>query len=179
LSARRPRALALIAIVGGARDHHGMNPQQATIDEILRRFFDRQLDQQRGMKRTRIVLVEQRLRECLEAEAERILVTADLQILAAERQFQPAGAVARTMHADDLVFILSLFVRDPWLPDDPVQRGTQLRLADALTGHLLLYRLVDFDGLSCPLLEIRGGIDLEKAALTRLRRERRRATSSA
>ncbi|TFB88637.1 hypothetical protein E3O25_15975 [Cryobacterium sp. TMT1-3] len=148
--------------VGGTRDYWRMQIQRSTIDPILRQFFDHELAGKAGLSRSRIEVVERRLRECLEAEAERILVTGDLEILAAERQFMQDGAVARTMHADDLVFMLSLFVCDPWLPDDPVQRATQLRLAEYLTGHLLEARLVDREQVVCPLIDIRVAIDTEK-----------------
>lgn len=89
-------------------------------------------------------------------------------MLAAEREFDPVGAVARVMHADDLIFILSMFVRPPWLPDDPVQRRKQFQLADMLTGHLLGHRLVDRDDMMCPLLDIRSGIDRGKSELRSL-----------
>ncbi|TFB77918.1 hypothetical protein E3O06_00095 [Cryobacterium glaciale] len=145
-----------------------MQIQRSTIDPILRQFFDHELAGKAGLSRSRIEVVERRLRECLEAEAERILVTGDLEILAAERQFMQDGEVARTMHADDLVFILLLFVCDPWLRDDPVQRATQLRLAEYLTGHLLVARLVDREQVGCPLIDIRVAIDTEKV----LRRSR-------
>jgi len=145
-----------------------MQTQRPTIDPTLRHFFDHQLAGKAGLARSRIELVERQLRDCLEAEAERVLVSGDLEILAAERQFMQDGAVARTMHADDLIFILSLFVCDPWIPDDPVQRATQLRLAEYLTGHLLVARLGDREQVVCPLIDIRVAIDTEKA----LRRSR-------
>ena len=138
-----------------------MQTQRPTIDPILRQFFDTQLADKTGLARSRIEFVERRLRECVEAEAERILVSGDLAILAAEREFAQDGAVARTMHADDLIFILSLFVRDPWLSDDPVQRATQLRLSEYLTSHLLVARLVDREEVVCPLIDIRVAIDAE------------------
>lgn len=89
-----------------------------TIDEILERFFRGLREGKKGLTLSRIDLIEQRLRECVEVEAERILVASDLLILAAERQFDPTNSVARTMHADDLVFLLALFVKEPWLRDE-------------------------------------------------------------
>ena len=155
-----------------------MKTQRPTIDPILRQFFDESIADKTGLARSRIEHVEGRLRECLEAEAERILVSDDKEILAAERQFTPNGAAARTMHADDLIFILMMFVRDPWLPADPVQRATQLRMTEYLTGLLLTERLVDREQLSCQLMDLRAWIDDEKAALQRIRREERQAKST-
>ena len=150
-----------------------MTNLRPTINEILERYFSARLEGKKGVTRERIETVERQLRACIEAEAERILVSSDLRLLAAERQFDPAGAVGRVMHADDLVFILSIFVRDPWLPDDPVQRHRQLQLTDALTGHLLGRRLVDRNELICPLLDIRAGIDRERQERRRVRATRR------
>ena len=166
------------SVVSGAREHYGMKTQRPTIDTILRQFFDESVANKTGLARSRIELVEHRLRECLEAEAERILVSGDLDILAAERQFTPQGAVARTMHADDLIFVLVLFVRDPWLPDDLVQRATQLRLSEYLTAKLLTLRLVNREQQMCQLIDIRVGIDNEKAEVRRIRRVARGMTST-
>lgn len=113
----------------------------------------------------------------METEGERILVSEDREILAAERQFTPQDAVARTMHADDLVFVLLMFVRDPWLPDDLVQRATQLRLTEYLTALLLADRLVDVEQLRCELMDLRAWIDDEKALLRRIRRGHRQMNS--
>lgn len=147
--------------------------QRITIDEILRLFFSQQSAGKKGLTLTRIRTVEQRLRECVEAEADRILVTADRQLVAAERQFDPNAAVARTMHADDLVYLLSIFVEQAWLPDDRVQRAKQVQLAAALADHLLRTGLVNPEGMSCPLIEIRGAVYRERALQRRARLENR------
>ena len=145
-----------------------MTNQLPTIDEILPAFFSARLTGKTGVTRHRIEVVEERLRACADAEAERILVTRDLLLLAAEREFDPAGAVARVMHAEDLIFILSIFATTPWLPDDPVQCRKQLQLTEALTGHVLARGLVDREGLICPLLDIRARIDKGKWELRRV-----------
>lgn len=145
--------------------------QRITIDEILRLFFAEQSAGKKGLTLTRIRTVEQRLRECVEAEADRILVTADRQLVAAERQFDREGAVARTMHADDLVYLLSIFVEEQWLPDDRVQRAKHVQLAARLADHLLRTCLVNREGMSCPLIEIRGAVYRERALQRRARLE--------
>ena len=142
-----------------------MTHRRPTIEEILQEFFSARLTGKVGLTRHRIEAVEERLRACIESEAERILVDQDLLVLAAEREFDPVNPVARVMHADDLVFILSIFVTTPWLPEDSVQCRRHLQLTDALTGHLLARRLVDQEGLICPLLDIRAGISQGRRAL--------------
>jgi hypothetical protein len=141
-----------------------------TIDEILTQFFAGLREGTKGLTLTRIMLIEQRLRECVEAEAARILVDSDLQILAAERQFDPINAVARTMHADDLVFVLALFVREPWLPEERVQRTRQLQVTEKLTRFLQYYQLIDRFSIACPLIDIEIAVGHDRM----LRRDERR-----
>lgn len=145
--------------------------RRLTIDEILQRFFSEQRADTKGITLLRIRRIEERLRECVEAEAESILVTSDLKIVAAEREFEPEGAVARTMHADDLIFVLSEFVKDPWLPAERLQRAKQVQLSTALTGYLLRSGLVDPAGMSCALIEIEVAVHQERARQRRARRE--------
>lgn len=153
--------------VGGLAHYETMKKPRPRIDPILRGFFDRRLAGTKGLTCTRIEEVERQLRECIETEAERILVAPDLVLLAAEREFHPAGAVARLMHADDIIFLLPIFLEPHWAPAQAQQRRVQLRLIDMLTGHLLGSGLVERDGMECPLTHIRGGIDAAKAELRR------------
>lgn len=146
-----------------------MDIQRRTIDSILRQFFEEQQATKTGLTRRRIEAVEHHLRNCVEQEAGRILVEPDLLMVAAERQFDPDNAVARTMHADDLIFILAMFVRDPWLPSDRVQRATQLRMTEKLISHLLRARLVDGYELSCPILDTRAELNRARRELKRMR----------
>lgn len=144
-----------------------------TIDEILERFFSEQRTGKKGLTLTRIMTIEQRLRECVEAEAERVLVASDLQILAAEREFDQTNAVARTMHADDLVFLLTLFVKEPWLPEERVQRTRHLQVTGKLAHYLQYYRLVDRFSIACPLIDIEIAVDQERMLRRTERREKR------
>lgn len=135
-----------------------MTRPRHTIDEILQPFFATQANGKKGLTLRRIEEVERHLRACAEREAERILITSDLALLVAERQFAPEGAVARIMHADDLIFILSIFVRSDWQPADPVQRRVQLRITEQLTTHLVRRRLIDRSSLACPIIDIEIGV---------------------
>ena len=157
--------------VGGALHGDVMTKTLLSIDRILHDFFGAKLAHAKGLTRTRIEEVERHLRVCLEAEAPRILVSRDLVILAAEREFGHEGAVARTMSASDLIFVLPLFTVAPWLPDDVVQRRVHLTLVDALTANVIGRRLIDPDELCCPLLDLRYALDSGRAKLRMERKQ--------
>jgi hypothetical protein len=151
-----------------------MKTSQPTIDDILHPFFDAKLAARLGITRQRIARVEQLLRECLESEGERVLIDRDRVVLATEREFASEGAFARTMHADDLVYVISIFLELPWLQSDPQLQRAQLAVAEWLTARLVNGRLMDHSDLACPLLDIRASIDRARRELDRERRERSR-----
>jgi hypothetical protein len=142
-----------------------MSRSRPTIDQIVAAFFASRLEDSTGLRRRRIEAVDARLRAFLEADGARILTTGDRALLDLERQFGGGNAFARTMHADDLLFALQLFLREPWLPDDVQDRRVQLRTVDALVYYLLARRLVDRHELACPLLQLQVAIDDAKSAL--------------
>ncbi len=144
------------------------------IDSLLTTFFDHQREQCAGVRRTRITLIEKMLRECLEAEGEQFLSGRDQVVLSAEREFRPEQAFARTMHADDLIWVLPVFLHDEWMPENPLVRRLQLQLIDALTGHIIYGGYALYDDLVCQLYEIRGGIDRAKWVLNTVNREKQR-----
>ena len=150
-----------------------MTTTRRTIDEILLPFFAAQANGKKGLTLRRIQEVERHLRLCGESEAERVLIASDLAVLAAERQFNPDGALARVMHGDDLVFILAIFVRHDWQPPDPVQRRVQLRITEQLAGYLVRRRLVDRSSLACPLIDIEIAIARGREEVRRQQREAR------
>ncbi|KFF59304.1 hypothetical protein JF66_12275 [Cryobacterium sp. MLB-32] len=152
-----------------------MKTSQIHIDEILTAFFTLQGAGQTPAARRRTLLVEARLRDCLEIEGERVLVTRDLMILAAEREFEPVGAVARTMHADDLIFVLPSFLEAPWLHGTALMKRAQLTLVEHLTAQLLNDGTVTYDEVTCPLHEIRARLDAARAALRTERGDKRRS----
>lgn len=134
-----------------------MKTPEPHIDDILRVFFDRQHSRP----------IELLLRECLESEGERLLLPRDRVVLAAEREFSPEGAVARTMYAEDLLVLLSVFVREPWLHGDPATQREQLAITSALTAHVVRSGLVEYDGIGCLLLDIRSGLTHARRELNR------------
>lgn len=133
-----------------------------------------QLNGKTGLRRRRIESAERQLRQCLESDGPRSLTDGDKALLEVERQFDPAGAFARTMHADDLIFVLAGYVSEPWLLDDRLDRAAQLSFADSLADLILGRGLVNRHECACPLLELRGGIRRAKIALNGERRVARR-----
>ena len=107
-----------------------MNTTRPSIDDILTTFFSEVLELQTGVARKRIEAVERRLRACIEAEGDRMLTAADYDILTAERIFQPDAAIARTMHAENLLWVLTAFLLPPWRVSEPLALRTQLQLID-------------------------------------------------
>lgn len=155
-----------------------------TIDVILEAFFlERVLPGVRSslkgdavaarplpMTQRRLRSLEFRLRDYLEVEGEHILVTADLELLASERQFDPDGAFCRTMRADDLLFALPGFLKR-CVPEDLADTRLQLATIEALTSWLLRRRLVDQSGLECTLLDLEAALRHGRADLRRRRAE--------
>lgn len=149
-----------------------MKPIRVTIDQILVPFFEANIASTTGIKQNRISQVELHLRHCLEDEGPRVLTTGDLRIVSAEQDFQPDGAFARTMHADDLVFVLAIFTMPPWLLHDPTLLRVQLALTERLTATVLHNGLVDYQEVNCPLLDIDAAITQTMWALNSARREK-------
>lgn len=124
-----------------------------TITTILREFFDAQFASMPPTLRERAVETEYRLRDYLETEGERVLVTSDRALLRAEKQISPTGAFSRLMHADDLVVALPGFVAEARLPADPVDRRLQVGLAGQLLKHVIGRALIDPREMACFVLE--------------------------
>ena len=135
-----------------------------TIDAILTEFFGERRGSSPGLKQRRLRALELRLRDYLEAEGDRILVTADLELLASERQFDPAGAFCRTMRAEDLVFALLGFL-ERCVPDEAVDARLQLTTIEALMASLIRRGLIDQTGLECILLDVSGALRRGRAEL--------------
>lgn len=136
-----------------------MTHAKPTINDILESFF---LAQKAGVHpdlAKRIDAVEYRLRDCIETEAFRILEDSDAHTLRQEREVRPEGAVARLMHADDLIFLLSIFVEPKWRPLESAQRAIHFALTDQLARFMVDRNLVDRHELSCPLLDIAVAVD--------------------
>ena len=148
----------------------GTQTSGPTIDAILEAFFVERVVSASPMRQRRLRSLEYRLRDCLEVEGERILVTADLELLASEREFDPDGAFCRTMRADDLLFALPGFV-ERYVPEDLTDTRLQLATIEVLTAWLLRRRLIDQWRLECTLLDLEVALRHGRADLRRRRRE--------
>lgn len=146
-------------------DDRRMKLVKAPATDLFDTFFARETTDVVGVRLSRIREVERRLRDCLEREAERVFVTDDLARLAVERSAEPVGAAARIADGEDLVFLLNLFLREPWLADDPTDRRVQFRVIEHFTAWLISRRHVDSYGLECPLLDLRYALDSGRRAL--------------
>jgi hypothetical protein len=157
------------ANVRGSSDDQRMK-SEPTIRSILAEFFDEETAHKRGVIRQRNLAVQTMLGRYLELEGERTLTDPGVAILHAERAFEPNGAFARTMRAEDLLVALTGFLEPPWLAIDPLLRHRQLALTASLVDFLCRELLIDEWGASCFLLETRARIDRAKQALAEERR---------
>jgi hypothetical protein len=151
-----------------------MNHTRPRIDDILTGFFADALEDQTGVARRRILAVEQRLRLCIEAEGDRMLTNEDYLILAAERAFDPDHAIARTMHAEDLLWVLTVFLLDPWRLGDPLALRVQAQLTDDLTNRIVYGGLVCIECMNHPLQHIREGLAMARKQVNRAQPQKRR-----
>jgi hypothetical protein len=152
-----------------------MTAIRPTIDTLLDAFFPPFIEQTHGVLRARSLRVMTALDKFLEAEGEGILVPGDLVILAAEREFERRAAFARTMHAEDLVFALPLFLRKPWLHPDPLLQRVQLKVVQQLVVYLREHVCFSEVEVALPLAEIRTAIVSARRELTRAQQQLRRA----
>jgi hypothetical protein len=132
-----------------------MSSSRPSIDEILTAFFAREHAAASGIRSRRLERVEAGMRRCLETDCDRVLDERGVSLLRVERVFEPDGAFARAMRADDLVFALLVFLDDRWLEPDPGDRRLQVRIALRIVDFLLERRLVDERDLACPLIELK------------------------
>jgi hypothetical protein len=146
-----------------------MTNAQPTINDILQDFFAAEKEDKQPELQARFAAVEYQLRACIEREAERILVDEDLELVRGERELSPGAAVARLGHADDLIYLLSIFVEPRWQPLEAAQRTIQLVLTKRLASWVMMRGLVDYDDVSCPLLDIQAAADRGAAEWRRQR----------
>jgi hypothetical protein len=143
-----------------------MYTTQPRIDSILAAFFANELERS-GTARRRIEKVESRLRQCVEAEGDRMLSDHDFEVLRTERAFDRRTPIAHSMHAHDLLWVLAMFLVEPWRLSDPLALREQVRITDELTKHILRHRLVDLGLAEHPLTHIREGLVMARAELNR------------
>ena len=140
-------------------------PTTPTIERILPTFFDEQTALVTGLARDRIVEVAESLARCVEMHGEEVLVDDDRAHLAAERVFDEHYRVARLAHADDLIYVLAIFVDPSWLPQHPSDLRAHLRMVERLVKWITRRRLVYWDEVNCALYDIDARVRQARAAL--------------
>lgn len=143
-----------------------------TVDGLLAAFF---VTYRAAAAPARRVLLDRTacdLRLCLELGGEAVMTEADRVVLAAERQFDAVGAVARTLPATALPTVLEGFVRDPlYRPAALGEARDRLDTCGALVRWLA--RDPESVGSVRPLRRVDEAIRMELAALQPRRRPRR------
>jgi hypothetical protein len=107
-----------------------------TISILLVEFFDAYKPTAGRTVRQRIQAVREDLVRQLEVEGPRELTTPQLAIVETERQFDPTDCLARTMHADELFYVLSTYLRPEFEMKGHLQRQAQLDAVGALADML-------------------------------------------
>ena len=142
-----------------------MNTTEPHINDILDSFFNAYRARKKGVALQRINQVETRLYECLELDGPAILVTADQELLLAEREFAPNNAMARTMHAGDLIFVIGLFLEPPWLAAELAERRVQVAVCSELLRFVFSSGLVNRHDFACHMYSIEASIRQARSTL--------------
>jgi hypothetical protein len=121
---------------------------------------------------TRGRLVRAHLETYLDTEAERWLTDGERTLVEAERQVDPAGAVARVTGPEALLAALPGFLDPEWTMPGVHQARAQLIVVACLAEWLVSAGLVDRAEMSCSVIEV--DVRLERAR----RRVDGRATSA-
>ncbi|GAB3531145.1 hypothetical protein GCM10027403_01080 [Arthrobacter tecti] len=119
----------------------GMN--QISVDDILTRYFSGSASGKHPATVERYARVLLHLRLFLETEGDATVGADTVTLLNLERQFEPEGAFARVLGAEDLVFALPRFLSSHWLLTDFHDRLAQISLVSRLVQWLCSRQLVD------------------------------------
>jgi hypothetical protein len=112
-------------------------PSNANAHETLAAYFGPIRERARGRRAMRLEEAERDIRACIEVSATQILTAEELSLLAAERQFSPAGAAARLAAPIVILKALPFFVSDPaWFGSDLDDRRFRLGLAEGLAAAI-------------------------------------------
>lgn len=128
-----------------------MTTLRPSIDHILTQFFARQ--PATGVALTRLRFLDPLLRSYLETEGYRSLTTPLLAQLEIERGVHPAGAFARIMNADDLIYTLPGFIEPPWLQENLLLRKAQIDVVAGLAA-LVVSRYLGPEDFACAVIEV-------------------------
>lgn len=104
--------------------------------------------------RARALRVVDHLAVYLDTEAEAALLPDELVLVEAERQLDPAGAVARVTGPAALVAALPGFLEEAWLLPRTADALVQLDLVDALADWLVCTGVVDARQMEVSFVEL-------------------------
>lgn len=107
-------------------------------------------------------LVRAHLETYLDTEAEHWLTDGERTLVEAERQIDPAGAVARVTGPEALLATLPGFLDPEWAMPGVHQARAQLIVVASLARWLVTVGLVDRAEMSCSVLEIQTRLDLAR-----------------
>lgn len=128
-----------------------------------------------GARRTlRLQNADAALRACLEAHAEQLLTSTELDVLPFEQADAMEGAVARVASVEVLLLLLPFFLREPeWFGEDAEDRRLRIRIADVL-AHAIP-GLPEMRGFSCgcEVWSVEYAISAARRELRELRRAER------
>ncbi|MDD9207574.1 hypothetical protein PU560_14045 [Georgenia sp. 10Sc9-8] len=122
--------------------------------QVLTSFYSEARSLRHPTVRPRVATVREHLEVYLDTEAEQWLLPDEQALVDAERQMDPAGAVARVTGPEALVAVLPGFLDEAWLLPLPSDARAQLRLVTELVDWLLQTGTVDGGAMACSILEI-------------------------
>lgn len=138
-----------------------------SVDEILARFLKASCNGKQLSTSRRYHQVDARLRKYLEAAGHRFMDEEKVQLLGLEQAYQLDGASSRIMDAEDLLYALPDFLRDPWLMFNHWDKRTQIAQTSRLAQWVCSQRLVDSSLVSCAMIETRLAVDYARRGYTR------------
>ncbi|WP_026820518.1 hypothetical protein [Arthrobacter castelli] len=129
------------------------------VDEILAGFLKASCNGRQLATSRRYQHVDAQLRKYLEAAGHRFLNDDKVELLGLEQAYQLDGACSRIMDAEDLLYSLPDFLRDPWLMTNNWHRRSQIAQTSRLAQWLCSQRLVDSALAGCAMIETRLAVD--------------------
>ncbi|WP_341358553.1 hypothetical protein V5H98_12245 [Georgenia sp. M64] len=146
-----------------------MDTVPLSAEQVIGVFWARSRLLQHPALHARGRLVRRHLDVYLDTEAEQWLTTPERALVEAERQLDPAGAVARVTGPEALVAALPGFVDAEWLLPSVADAHAQLLVVDSLVRWLIASGTVDAGEMSCSVLEIETRLAQAAAGLDRRR----------
>jgi hypothetical protein len=128
-------------------------------DQVLRHFLTVSAQGKQARTVARYRRIDTHLRQFLEIEGPRFLEPPQERLLALERDVDPDGAFCRLFYAEDMVFALPAFLREPWLVPEAGDRRTQISQVSRLVHWICSHGLIDRQWYSCALIETRLAVE--------------------